>query len=86
MAEATVQLNESILGYEFTPDAQRKAPAVIVIHEVMGVVDYVKDVARSLSDKGFVALAVDLFEGRTAKGMVDGWPRRVKVTEEGFKT
>ena len=86
MAEATVQLNESILGYEFTPESQRKAAAIIVIHEVMGLVDYVKDVARSLSDKGFVALAVDLFEGRTAKGMEDGRPLRDKVTEEVFKT
>jgi carboxymethylenebutenolidase len=86
MVEATVQLNESILGYEFTPDAQRKAPAVLVIHEVMGVVDYVKDVARSLSDQGFAALAVDLFEGKTAKGMEDGRPLRDKVTEEVFKT
>ncbi len=86
MAEATVQLNESILGYEFTPESQRKAPAVIVIHEVMGVVDYVKDVARSLSDKGFASLAIDLFEGKTAKGMEDGRPLRDKVTEEVFKT
>ena len=86
MAEATVQLNEIILGYEFTPESQRKAPAVIVIHEVMGLVDYVKDVARSLSDKGFAALAIDLFEGKTAEGMEDGRPLRDKVTEEVFKT
>ena len=86
MAEATVQLNEIILGYEFTPESQRKAPAVIVIHEVMGLVDYVKDVARSLSDKGFASLAIDLFEGKTAEGMEDGRPLKDKVTEEVFKT
>ncbi len=86
MAEATVQLNETILGYEFTPDGQRRGPAVIVIHEVMGVVDYVKDVARSLSNAGYVALAVDLFEGKTANGMEDGRPLRDKVTERAFKT
>ncbi len=86
MAEATVQLNETVLGYEFTPDGQRRAPAIIVIHEVMGLVDYIKEVARNLSDSGYVAMAVDLFEGKTAKGMEDGRPLRDKVTEEVFKT
>ena len=86
MAEATVQLNETVLGYEFTPDGQRRAPAIIVIHEVMGLVDYVKEVARNLSDSGYVAMAVDLFEGKTAKGMEDGRPLRDKVTEDVFKT
>jgi len=86
MAEATVQLNENTTGYEITPKSDGKAPAVIVIHEVMGLVDYVKEVARSLSDNGCVTLAVDLFEGKTAKGMEDGRPLRDKVTEEIFKT
>ena len=86
MAEATVQLNDSVLGYEFTPDNQRRGPAIIVIHEVMGLVDYIKDVGRNLSDAGYVVMAVDLFEGKTAEGMEDGRPLRDKVTEEVFKT
>lgn len=86
MAEATVNLNEDTVGYEVTPKSDGKAPAVLVIHEVMGLVDYVKEVSRSLSDKGYGALAVDLFEGKTAKGMEDGKPLRDKVTEEVFKT
>ncbi|NIO11070.1 MAG: hypothetical protein GTO40_24880 [Deltaproteobacteria bacterium] len=59
---------------------------MIVIHEVMGLVDYIKDVARSLADQGYIALAVDLFEGKTAQGMQDGAPLRDKVTEDVFKT
>ena len=86
MAEATVQLNETVLGYEFTPDGRRRGPGIIVIHEVMGLVEYVKEVARNLSDSGYVAMAVDLFEGQTAEGMEDGRHLRDKVTENVFKT
>jgi carboxymethylenebutenolidase len=39
-------------------------PAVVVIHEILGLNDNIRDVARRFADEGYVALAVDLFAGR----------------------
>jgi carboxymethylenebutenolidase len=58
---------------------------VIIVHEVTGLNDYVKLVAQQVGERGFVALAVDLYEGKTAQGMQDGLPLREKVTEEVFR-
>lgn len=52
-------------GYLAAPDA--KGPGVIVIQEWWGLVDHIKDVADRLADEGFVALAPDLYQGRTTK-------------------
>lgn len=38
-------------------------PAVIVVHEIFGLNDHIKDVARRFAAKGMVAYAPDLFEG-----------------------
>lgn len=57
----------------------------MVVHEIMGLVDYVKGVADSFAEAGFTALAVDFFEGKTAAGMEDGAPLRDKATEEVFR-
>jgi len=85
MAGATVKLNENTLAYEARPDSKVKAPGVVVIHEVTGLVDYIKDVTRSLAEQGYLALAVDLYEGKTASGLEEGKPIRDKITEAVFK-
>ena len=85
MAETTVQLGENTVGFEARPDGGPSAPAVLVIHEIQGVTDYVKEVTRSFASHGYVGLAVDLFEGQTAQGMEDGMALRQKVTDDIFK-
>jgi len=42
------------------------APAVLLVHEWWGLNDQIKSVARSLADEGYVALAVDLYDGQVA--------------------
>jgi carboxymethylenebutenolidase len=42
-------------------------PGVIVIQEWWGLVDHIKDVADRFAREGFVALAPDLYHGKTAK-------------------
>lgn len=42
------------------------APAVIVIHEWWGLNDNIRAMARKLAAEGFVALAVDLYQGQVA--------------------
>jgi len=86
MTDAMVRLNENTMGYEVRPDSQGPCPGVLIVHEVTGLIDHIKDVAKGLAEKGFLALAVDLYEGKTAKGMEDGAPLREKVTDEVLKT
>jgi len=81
----TVELDRYTLGYEARPEAAEPAPAVLVIHEVTGLIDYVREVADQVARHGFVALAPDLYEGRTATGMEDGAPLRDKVTDDVFR-
>jgi carboxymethylenebutenolidase len=86
MPGTTVQLDPSTVGYEARPKAEGPRPGVIVVHEVTGLNDYVKEVAEKVAARGFVALAVDFYEGKTASGMQDGAPLREKVTEDVFRT
>ena len=53
-------------GYLATP-AQGSGPGVIVIQEWWGLVDHIKDVCERFADEGFVALAPDLYHGKSTK-------------------
>lgn len=43
------------------------APAVLLIHEWWGLNDQIKSMAREFAQQGFVALAVDLYDGNVAQ-------------------
>src|SRR5215467_10637338 len=49
------------------PEVKEKATAVIVIHEIFGLTDWVRNVADQLAEAGYVAIAPDLLSG-TAPG------------------
>ena len=53
-------------GYLATPK-QGSGPGVIVIQEWWGLVDHIKDVCDRFADEGFVALAPDLYHGKSTK-------------------
>lgn len=53
------------VGYLAVPDEEGPFPAVILIHEWDGLVDRVRQVADALAAEGYVALAADLYGGRT---------------------
>lgn len=53
-------------GYLATPK-QGTGPGVIVIQEWWGLVDHIKDVCDRFAEEGFVALAPDMYHGKTAK-------------------
>src|SRR3990170_3995259 len=57
-------------------------PAIVVIHEIWGLVDHIKDVANRLALEGYAALAVDLFEEKTVSKLEEGRALREKLTEE----
>jgi carboxymethylenebutenolidase len=52
-------------GYVSVPEGEGPFPAIILIHEWNGLVDRVRQVADALADEGYVALAADLYHGRT---------------------
>jgi len=51
---------DTITAYLAYPERPTPAPAVIVIHEIFGVSDFVRQTAEQLAKDGFVAIAPDL--------------------------
>jgi carboxymethylenebutenolidase len=56
----------SVDGYESVPQ-QAGGPGVVVIQEWWGLVDHIKDVCDRFAAAGFVAVAPDLFHGKSTK-------------------
>ena len=52
-------------GYLAVPDRPGPHGAVILVHEWNGLVDRVRQVADALAAEGYVALAADVYSGRT---------------------
>lgn len=65
-----VEFGDGGSGYLATP-ASGSGPGVIVIQEWWGLVDHVKDVADRFAAEGFVALAPDMYHGRSTKSPDD---------------
>jgi carboxymethylenebutenolidase len=57
---------DMVTGFIAEPSAAGRHPAVIVLHAWWGLNDWIKDQTLKLAEQGFVALAVDLYGGRTA--------------------
>lgn len=51
-------------GYLARSEGDGPFPGVVVIHEISGLNENIRDIARRFADVGYVALAVDLFAGR----------------------
>jgi carboxymethylenebutenolidase len=49
------------------PEVKEKATAVVLIHEIFGLTDWVRGVADQLAEAGYIAIAPDLLSG-TAPG------------------
>lgn len=52
-------------GYLARPEGDGAFPALVVIHEAYGLNDDIRAIARRFAGAGYVALAVDLFSGRS---------------------
>lgn len=53
--------DRDIPAYIARPDARGKRPAVLVVSEVFGIHEYIRDICRRLAKLGYVAIAPDLF-------------------------
>jgi carboxymethylenebutenolidase len=54
--------NYGLPAYVARPSASGRKGAVIVVNEIFGIHDYIKDVCRRFAREGFVAIAPDYFD------------------------
>lgn len=50
------------------PEVKDRAPAVVLIHEIFGLTDWVRGVADQLAEAGYIAIAPDLLSGAAPGG------------------
>lgn len=75
-------MTQKAKGFLARPDDDGKHAAVIVIHEIWGLVEHIKDVSRRFAREGFVSLAVDLFDGKIVSKIEEGRTLRQEFREE----
>jgi carboxymethylenebutenolidase len=56
---------ETFLAY---PQSSTKTPAVLVIHEIFGMTDWVQDLSDQIAAAGYIAVAPDLLSGMGPNG------------------
>jgi carboxymethylenebutenolidase len=56
--------SRKLAGYFARPEGEGPWPGVLVIHEIFGLNENMKDIAQRFAGEGYAALAVDLFAGR----------------------
>lgn len=64
-AEMVSYFNETE-GYLAVPEGEGPFPALVLIHEWWGLNDNIKGLADDFAEQGYVALAVDLYDGELA--------------------
>lgn len=55
---------DTITAYLAYPERKDRAPAVVVIHEIFGMADFIRQTTEQLARDGFVAIAPDLLSRR----------------------
>ena len=55
---------DTVTAYLAYPESSQPAPAVIVIHEIFGMSDFMRQTTEQLAKDGFVAIAPDLLSRR----------------------
>jgi carboxymethylenebutenolidase len=55
---------DTVTAYLAYPESPKPAPAVIVIHEIFGMSDFIRQTTEQLAKDGFVAIAPDLLSRR----------------------
>jgi len=60
--------NRDVNSFVAYPEVKDKATAVVVIHEIFGLTDWVRDTADQLAEQGYIAIAPDLLSGMGKNG------------------
>lgn len=84
---AEVSYFNDVSGYLAEPTGGGPYPAIVLIHEWWGLNQNIKDLAEQFAKEGYVALAVDLYDGKIAKDAAEAGQFAGKVrndTEAAF--
>jgi carboxymethylenebutenolidase len=80
------QGEREVHAYLTFPEVSEKVPAVVVIHENMGLTDWVRSVADQLAEAGYIAIAPDLLSGMAPNnGRTSDFPSRDAAREAIYK-
>lgn len=60
---------DSVKAYFALPPGEGPFPALIVIHEWWGLTDWIETNADAFANKGYAALAIDLYKGKSTKNL-----------------
>jgi carboxymethylenebutenolidase len=60
--------NREVNSFVVYPEVKKKATAVVVIHEIFGMSDWVQQLTDELAQAGYIAIAPDLLSGMGPKG------------------
>src|SRR5713101_5709397 len=60
--------NREVNSFIVYPEVNKKATAVVVIHEIFGMSDWVQQLTDELAEAGYIAIAPDLLSGMGSKG------------------
>ena len=70
-----------MVAYRAQPQGAKKAPVVLVISEIFGVHDYIKDTCRRLAKLGYCAIAPELFARQGDPRSIESIPEiQAKIT------
>jgi carboxymethylenebutenolidase len=74
--------SRTVKAFVVYPEVKGKATAVVVIHEIFGLSDWVRTVADQLAEAGYIAIAPDLLSGMGPQGGGSSeFPDRGAVTQ-----
>jgi carboxymethylenebutenolidase len=62
---------DTVRGVLYRPAGEGPFPAVVVVHSDFGLTKWVEAQAKRLAEKGYVALAVDLYRGEKVADVMD---------------
>jgi carboxymethylenebutenolidase len=60
--------NRTVQSFVVYPEVKSKAPAIIVIHEIFGMTEWVQGMADQFAEQGYIAIAPDLLSGMAPNG------------------
>lgn len=74
--------NKTIDGFLASPDKPGRYPGLVVIHDWWGLTDWMKQQTAKFADAGYVALAVDLYGGKTATSVDEAQQLSSSLSDE----
>ncbi len=61
--DISIKVSDGLIpGYRARPQGDTASPVVLVVHEIFGLHEYIRDLCRRLAKQGYLAIAPDLFQ------------------------